>query len=107
MHAVTGSADIYRAIADPTRRSLLDLLRDGERPVKDLRPPFKMSQPALSQHLRVLHEVGLVSRRRRGREHWYRLNPDPLTEIASWLAAYEHFWRGRLAALREHLERTP
>jgi DNA-binding transcriptional ArsR family regulator len=107
MNVGTLEADVFRAIADPTRRALLDLLLDGERPVKALQVEFGMTQPAISQHLRVLRVAGLVEHRRVGREHRYRMRPAPLLEVAAWMAQYEDFWRGKLDALRAHLRRTP
>ena len=89
------SADVFRAIADPTRRAILDLLTDGDLAVKELQPHFAMSQPALSQHLRVLRDAGLVSERQAGRLRIYRLMPQPLVEIRQWLARYERFWDER------------
>ncbi len=100
-------ADVFRAIADPTRRAILDLLLEGERPVKALQIEFSMTQPAISQHLRVLRGAGLVVHRRVGREHRYRMSPAPLLEVAAWMAQYEDFWRRKLDALRAHLGRTP
>jgi DNA-binding transcriptional ArsR family regulator len=101
------AVDVYTAIADPTRRGLLDLLAEGERPVKRLAEPFAMTRPAVSQHLRVLREAGLVTERRVGRERRYRLRAAPLREVDEWVGHFERFWRGRLEALGEHLERTP
>jgi len=99
--------DVFHVIADPTRRALLDQLAEGEKPVGDLRPPHRMSAPALSQHLRVLLDAGLVSQKRRGRQRVYRLNPRPLRRVGEWVVHYERFWRGRLADLRQHLEEHP
>ena len=99
--------NVFRAIADPTRRALLDLLSSGERPVKAMQEPFDISQPALSQHLQMLRRAGLVSSRRIGREQWYRLNAEPLAEGADWIAQYQRFWRGHLKALGAHLDRKP
>jgi DNA-binding transcriptional ArsR family regulator len=76
--------DVFRAVSDPTRRALLERLRSGERSVSELARPFRMSQPALSQHLRVLRAAGLVSRRRRGRFLLYRLEAGPLRQIHEW-----------------------
>ena len=101
------SSDPFRAIADPTRRAVLDLLRGGERPVKELARSFRMTQPSLSQHLRVLREAGLVTQRRRGRERLYRMQPDELKPVAEWVAQYERFWRRKLRGLGDHLEKTP
>ena len=79
------AVDVYTAIADPTRRGLLDLLAEGERPVKRLAEPFAMTRPAVSQHLRVLREAGLVTERRVGRERRYRLRAAPLREVDEWV----------------------
>ena len=101
------STDIFQAIADPTRRALLDRLRDGEQPVKQLAEPFEMSLPAISQHLQILCEAGLVSQRKAGRQRLYRLNPEPLKEVSNWLTHYEQFWQERLDALGNYLEENP
>ncbi len=104
MHASPhNQAQVFQAIADPTRRALLDLLRAGERPVKSLVERFEISQPAISQHLRVLRRAGLVSERRAGRLRLYRLHAGALAEVADWLAHYEEFWKTKLAALGRHL----
>ena len=100
-------ADIFRAIADPTRRQLLDLLHGQERAVSDLAARFRMTQPAISQHLRVLRSARLVGERRVGRQRVYRLRPERLREVRDWLAHYEHFWPEKLGALGEHLRRHP
>jgi DNA-binding transcriptional ArsR family regulator len=99
--------EVFRAVADPTRRALLDLLADRERSVADLAEPFDMSLPAISQHLKVLREAGLVARRREGRRRLYRLEPRPLRAVSEWVEHYERFWRGRLASLGRHLEGNP
>lgn len=78
MSRSAANADIFQAIADPTRRALLDQLRQGEQPVKQLAQPFDMFLPAISQHLQVLCDVGLVNHQRVGRQRLYRLNPEPL-----------------------------
>lgn len=98
------SEDVYRAVADPTRRALLDSLREGERSASELGRPFAISQPALSQHLRVLREAGLVSRRRAGRQQLYRLQAGPLAELYDWVAHYEGFWSERFARLHRYLD---
>jgi DNA-binding transcriptional ArsR family regulator len=79
------SVDVFHAIADPTRRELLDRLSDGEQPVGRLAAAFSMTLSAVSQHLRLLREAGLVVDRREGRERLYRLNPAPLREVAGWV----------------------
>jgi len=90
------------AIADPIRRRVLELVRDGEVPAGRLAAEFAVSRPAVSRHLRVLREAGLVSERREGRQRLYRANPAPLAELRSWL---DDYWLGRLDALRELAER--
>jgi DNA-binding transcriptional ArsR family regulator len=105
MSRAHASSDPFRAIADPTRRAVLDLLRLKERPVKELARSFDMKQPSLSQHLRVLRDAGLVAHRRHGREIWYRVQPQKLKPIGDWLAQYEQFWRHKLRALGTVLER--
>ena len=74
MGGVPTSADVFRAVADPTRRALLDLLRESDRSVRELRGPFRMSQPAISQHLRILRRAGLVRARQVGRQRLYQIN---------------------------------
>ncbi len=99
--------DVFHAISDPTRRELLDLVAQREQPVKTLAQAFAMSRPAISQHLRILKQAGLVVERRVGREHLYRLQADPLQEVNDWVQHYEHFWRERLELLGEHLDTMP
>ncbi len=94
----------FAAIAHPVRRQILDLLVEGERPVHALAEPFDMSRPAVSQHLRILLDAGLVGERRSGRERLYRLHPERLREVRDWLRKYERFWHERLAALDSYLE---
>jgi DNA-binding transcriptional ArsR family regulator len=106
MGHVRSDQDVFRAIADPTRRRMLDLLRDSERSVSELAEPFHMSQPAISQHLRVLELAGLVRARRVGRTRLYRLEPEPLEEVADWALHYARMWPGRMRALRAYLDRT-
>ena len=99
-------ADVFRAIADPTRRALLDLLAGQEHSVSALVDRFEMTQPAISQHLRVLRDAGLVRERKLGRQRFYRLDPEPLRDAYDWLGHYERFWREKLLALGEHLRKT-
>lgn len=99
-------ADVFHAVADGTRRRILDMLRDEkEHFAGKLAEPFSFSQPALSQHLRVLREAGLVRERREGRHRLYRLNPEGLIAIQRWLSQYGRFWDEKLAALGKHLEK--
>lgn len=107
MSRSAASTDIFQAIADPTRRAILDQLRQGAQPVKQLAEPFEMSLPAISQHLQVLCEVGLVTQHRSGRQRICCLNPEPLKQVSSWVAEYEQFWQAKLDALGEFLEENP
>ena len=93
------SADTFRAVSDPTRRAILDSLERGEKSVNELGRPFQISQPALSQHLRVLRNAGLVTIRRDGRFRYYRLEPAPLKELYDWVEHYRKFWTGKLDRL--------
>ena len=103
--AVRGRGDVFHAVGDPTRRRLLVLLGKGERPVNALARPFRMTRPAVSQHLRVLRRAGLVTVRRAGRERYYRLQAARLREVFDWVAYFEKFWPEKLRALREYLDR--
>jgi DNA-binding transcriptional ArsR family regulator len=94
---------VFRAVADPTRRALLDLLLRREHSVNELRVRFRMSQPAISQHLRVLRRAGLVRARREGRRRMYRLEAKPIEDVYRWAAAYRVFFdpQGHAWAFRE------
>ena len=98
-------ASTFELVAEPTRRGILDLLRERERSVGDLVEQIGLSQPGVSKHLRALREAGLVEVRRDAQRRWYRLQPQPLAEIDSWLRPYREFWAGRLDALEEHLDK--
>jgi DNA-binding transcriptional ArsR family regulator len=95
--------EVFSAIASPTRRQILDLLADGDQPVKEIAGHFEMSRPAISQHLRILLLVGLVAEHRQGREHRYRLVPERLGPVRDWLAHYERFWDDNFKRLQTHL----
>lgn len=95
--------EVFRALADPTRRALLAMLGAEAQPVSALTGRFDMSQPAISQHLKVLREAGLVTERKAGRNRIYALNPDPLRHAASWLERHTDFWATRLDNLGRHL----
>lgn len=97
----------FSILAEPARRQILDLLRDGEKSVSDLVEALGMSQPAVSKHLRILREAGLVEARPRGQLRLYRLRPEPLAEIDAWLAPYRRLWKGSLDRLERHLEDNP
>lgn len=95
----------FRAIADPTRRAILDVLAGGESTVGALCRSFAISQSAVSQHLRVLRVAGLVTPRREGRRRYYSLQPGPLREVYDWVGHYEQFWTKKLSALGDFLDR--
>ena len=96
--------DVFRAVADPTRRAILDLLAESERSVTEIAERFPMSQPAISQHLRVLGDAKLVCRRKDGRRGLYRLEPERLREIYDWSAHYARFWPEKMRALGAYLD---
>lgn len=98
--------DALAALADPTRRRIVELLAAGERSAGELAAEFEVSRPAVSRHLRVLREAGLVSARSRSRQRIYRLEPGPLAELDDWLAHYRAFWTNRLDSLETELRRT-
>jgi DNA-binding transcriptional ArsR family regulator len=94
---------VYGAIADPTRRAIVDLLAGGEVTVGTLADRFPISFNGVSKHVKVLEQAGLVRRRVSGREHWLRLRPAPLRDASRWLEDYREFWDTRLDALEEFL----
>lgn len=98
------SEDVFRAVADSTRRDILDLLRAGERPAGEIAEAFPVSRPAVSKHLSVLLDAELVERRKDGRRRLYRLNAAPLAEVEAWLSRYASFWRSSLERLKAHVE---
>jgi DNA-binding transcriptional ArsR family regulator len=85
---------------------MLDLLSSGEMAAGQIAAPFAITRPAVSQHLHVLRKAGLVSVRKQGREHVYRLRPEPLREVFDWAAHYAHFWNEKLFALGQYLNET-
>lgn len=99
-------APAFHAVADPIRRGILDLLRDGERTAGDLARQFPVSRPAVSRHVRVLRDAGLVRLRRDRQTLHYSLNPAPLAEIDRWLNGYRVFWGARLQDLRKFVEES-
>ena len=96
---------IFRAIADPTRRGILDQLAKGDESVMSLARGFEMSLPAVSQHLKILQKADLVIGQRKGRQIVYHLNAAPLRKVSRWVRPYERFWKSRLDALGDHLRR--
>lgn len=97
----------FAVLAEPTRRDILDLLRDGERPVNDLVESLHLSQPSVSKHLRVLRDAGLVEVRPDAQRRFYRLRAEPLAEVDAWLAPYRALWTRSLDKLEQHLEDNP
>jgi DNA-binding transcriptional ArsR family regulator len=97
-------ATTFEVLGDPTRRRILDLLRERERSVGELVAALGLSQPGVSKHLRVLREAGLVAVRGEAQRRWYGLDLAPLAEVDAWLQPYRHLWAGRLDALERHLD---
>lgn len=95
---------MFEVLAEPRRREILDLLRDGERLVGDLVDRLALTQPTVSKHLKVLRGAGLVEVRHDAQRRWYRLRPAPLVEIDEWIAPYRRMWTNSLDALERHLE---
>jgi DNA-binding transcriptional ArsR family regulator len=98
--------DVFRVLADPTRRALLDRLRAGPVAVNDLAADFAQSRPAISKHLRVLKDSHLVTEHKHGRERLYRLHPQPLQAAMAWLEGYRGSWQRNLDSLKRYLEDT-
>jgi DNA-binding transcriptional ArsR family regulator len=105
MSRAAANSDAFHAVADPTRRAILDQLRVGSAAVTEIAANFRMSRPAVSKHLRVLREARLVTEKRDGRQRIYELTPGPLLECAHWLEGYRHFWQVNLLNLKRHLEK--
>jgi DNA-binding transcriptional ArsR family regulator len=94
----------FQALADPTRRAVLDLLRRGSQPAGVIASAFPVSRPAISKHLRLLRRAHLVQEHRAGRNRVYELNPEPLRAVDSWISQYRAFWAGNLANLKAFVE---
>jgi DNA-binding transcriptional ArsR family regulator len=95
----------FQVLAEPRRLAIIDLLRDGERPVGELVDRLGVSQPAVSKHLRVLKDAGLVEARAEAQRRLYRIRPEPLAELDDWLASYRQLWTTHLDRLENHLDR--
>jgi DNA-binding transcriptional ArsR family regulator len=104
MHRARADADVFRAIADPTRRAILDRLRAGPANVNALAAGFSLTRPAISKHLRVLRASRLVREEPAGRERVYHLEPGPLQTALGWLEGYRSFWQHSLGNLKRFLE---
>jgi len=94
----------FSALADPTRRAVLDLLRQGSRPAGQIAKAFPVSRPAISKHLGLLRRAHLVQERREGRHRLYQLNPEPLRAVDSWLEQYRLLWQTSLTNLKTFVE---
>jgi DNA-binding transcriptional ArsR family regulator len=94
----------FQALADPTRRAVLDLLRTGAQPAGQIAGAFPVSRPAISRHLRQLRKARLVVEHRSGRHRFYQLNPEPLKAVDSWLERYRQFWQMNLTSLKHFVE---
>jgi DNA-binding transcriptional ArsR family regulator len=99
--------DIFSAIADPTRRQILNLLAKQEMPVNDLSANFPISRPAISKHLRILRQAGLVEEQKRGKYNYYLLRAERLQEIRAWVTYFDAFWENKLNILKEYVEKQP
>jgi DNA-binding transcriptional ArsR family regulator len=100
---VSATSSVLEVIAEPTRRRILDAVRDGERSVGELVEQVGMHQPGVSRHLRVLRDAGLVEVRSDAQRRLYRLRAEPLRELDAWLEPYRVYWSGRIDALERHL----
>jgi DNA-binding transcriptional ArsR family regulator len=100
----SSSEATFQALADPTRRAVLDLLRRGRQPAGQIAEAFPVSRPAISKHLRLLRRAHLVQEHREGRHRVYQLNPEPLRAVDSWLEQYRRFWSANLASLKAFVE---
>jgi DNA-binding transcriptional ArsR family regulator len=96
--------EVFDVLVDPSRRRILDLLRQREHLVGELVEDLGLSQPGVSKHLRVLREAGLVRVRVDAQRRWYGLDPAPLAEVDRWLAPYRRYWADRLDLLERHLD---
>ena len=103
--SVAAEQRIFQALVDPSRRAIFESLTRGEAAVKDLTARFDISQPAVSQHLATLKGAGLVTRRREGRQVYYRVNPRGITPLVDWIAHYRAFWADHVGRLETLLER--
>jgi DNA-binding transcriptional ArsR family regulator len=98
---------VFELVAEPNRRLILDLLRVSERPVGELVARLELSQPAVSKHLRVLRDAGLVEVRADAQRRLYRVRPEPLRALDEWLAPYRCLWSASLDELERHLDSMP
>jgi DNA-binding transcriptional ArsR family regulator len=105
MPRATTSSDVFNAVAEPQRRSILTFLAADERPVGDIVDALELAQPSVSKHLRVLREAGLVQARRDGRRVLYRMDAGALRPLYEWAGTFERYWRNQLAGIKKLAER--
>ncbi|MGC4107873.1 MAG: metalloregulator ArsR/SmtB family transcription factor [Thermomicrobiales bacterium] len=101
--AIDALSEVFQALADPTRRAILARLADGDANVGEIAAPFAISQPAISRHLKVLEDAGLISRHRQATQRYSHLEADRLKEASDWLARYREFWEERYSHLDDLL----
>jgi DNA-binding transcriptional ArsR family regulator len=106
MESQLNTNEVFRALADPTRRAILGRLRAGRQPVGSLARSFPVSRPAISKHLRILREAKLVIDQKQGRERFCELNVEPLRQVDQWLDEYRRFWAVNLERLKSYVEST-
>ncbi|MBM7691231.1 DNA-binding transcriptional ArsR family regulator [Peribacillus deserti] len=97
--------DVFQAIADPTRRKLLQLLSEEEMPINALAAHFPISRTAVAKHLAILSDANLITGKKAGREKRFALHPEPLLEVKEWVAYYERFWDNKLSMLKHLVEK--
>ena len=98
---------VFGALAHPIRRGILARLSTGEATIAELAKPFKVSAPAITRHMRILEEAGLLSRKKQGREHYCRLEQKRMKEAEAWIEDHRKFWNERLDALERYLKENP
>ena len=101
---VNYTSDVFSAIADPTRRAMLDAMRAGEIGAGELADQFPISSPAVSRHLKILRKAGLVTRRVDAQRRYYSLSPEALATVDRWLAPYRLFWNARMVDIKNYVE---
>ena len=106
MSRAAANSDAFHAVADPTRRAILDQLRSGSAPVTEIAANFRMSRPAVSKHLSVLRKVGLVSASKDRRRRLYKLNAQELKPVHDWAKTFERFWTHQLSRIKDRAEQV-
>ena len=98
--------DVFQAIADPTRREILSLLTNKDLKLNDVAEKFKISRPAVSKHIKILNECGLIKINQQGRERYCKINPEPLKQVYNWVQYFDQFWDNKLNSLKIFLEKN-